>query len=50
MPVGAGDTGPVPGSGGSLEEGELQYSCLEDPMDGGSQCSVHRVAEGSDPA
>ena len=38
-PVNAGDTGSIPGSGRSFGEGEdniLQYSCLENPMDGGS--------------
>ena len=35
----AGDLGSVPGSGRSLGEGNgnpLQYSCLENPMDGGA--------------
>ena len=34
----AGDPGSIPGSGRSLGEGNgnsLQYSCLENPMDGG---------------
>ena len=34
-----GDPGSVPGSGRSLAEGNgntLQYSCLENPMDGGA--------------
>ena len=34
----AGDKGSVPGLGRSPEEGNrnpLQYSCLENPMDGG---------------
>ena len=34
-----GDPGSIPGSGGSSGEGNgtsLQYSCLENPMDGGS--------------
>ena len=34
-----GDLGSNPGSGGSPGEGHgnpLQYSCLEDPMDGGA--------------
>ena len=33
----AGDPGSIPGSGGSPGEGNgypLQYSCLENPMDG----------------
>ena len=35
----AGDPGSTPGSGRSPGEGNgnlLQYSCLEDPMDGGA--------------
>ena len=35
----AGDLGLIPGSGGSPGEGNgnpLQYSCLENPMDGGA--------------
>ena len=35
----AGDPGSSPGSGRSLEEGNgnpLQYSCLENPKDGGA--------------
>ena len=35
----AGDPGSIPGSGRSLGEGNgnpLQYSCLENPMDGGA--------------
>ena len=35
----AGDKGLIPGSGGSPGEGNdnpLQYSCLENPMDGGA--------------
>ena len=35
----AGDTGLIPGSGRSSGEGNgnpLQYSCLENPMDGGA--------------
>ena len=34
-----GNTGLIPGLGGSSGEGNgnpLQYSCLENPMDGGS--------------
>ena len=34
-----GDAGLIPGSGRSLGEGNgtpLQYSCLENPMDGGA--------------
>jgi len=36
----AGDWGSIPGSGRSSGEGNgnpLQYSCLENPMDGGAQ-------------
>ena len=35
----AGDPGSIPGSGRSSGEGNgnpLQYSCLENPMDGGT--------------
>ena len=35
----AGDLGSIPGSGRSPGEGDgtpLQYSCLENPMDGGA--------------
>ena len=35
----AGDLGSIPGSGKSPREGNgnpLQYSCLENPMDGGA--------------
>ena len=35
----AGDLGSIPGSGRSSREGNgnpLQYSCLENPMDGGA--------------
>ena len=43
----AGDTGSIPGSGRSPGEGNgnlLQYSCLENPMDGGAwQSTVHGV-------
>ena len=45
----AGDTGSIPGSGRSPGEGNgnpLQYSCLENPMDGGAwQAIIHRVAK-----
>ena len=41
----AKDTGSIPGSGRSPEEGNgnpLQYSCLENPMDGGAwRATVH---------
>ena len=44
-----GDLGSVPGSGRSPGEGNsnpLQYSCLENPMDGGAwQAIVHGIAE-----
>ena len=46
----AGDVGLIPGSGRSPGEGNgnpLQYSCLENPMDGGSWWAVvHGVAKG----
>ena len=45
----AGDTGSIPGSGRSSGGGNgnpLQYSCLENPMDGGAwEVTVHGVAE-----
>ena len=45
----AGDLGSIPGSGSSPGEGNgnpLQYSCLENPMDGGTwQATVHAVAK-----
>ena len=45
----AGDTGSIPGSGRSPGGGHgnpLQYSCLENPMDGGAwQATFHRVAK-----
>ena len=44
-----GDWGSIPGSGRSPGEGNgnsLQYSCLENPMDGGAwQATVHGVAK-----
>ena len=44
----AGDLGLIPGSGRSPGEGNgnpLQYSCLENPMDGGAWwATVHGVA------
>ena len=50
--VNAGDTrdvGSISGLGRSLGEGggnPLQYSCLENPMDGGAWwATVHRVAK-----
>ena len=48
-PDNAGDSGSIPGSGGSPGEGNgnpLQYSCLENPMDGGAWwATIHGVAE-----
>ena len=47
LPVNAGDSGLIPGSGRSPGEGNgnpLQYSCLGNPMDRGAwQGTVHRV-------
>ena len=34
-PANAGDTGSIPGSPGEGNGNPLQYSCLENPMDGG---------------
>ena len=39
----AGDLGSIPGSGRFPGEGNgnpLQYSCLENPMDGGAWCRL----------
>ena len=45
----SGDLGSIPGSGKSPGEGNgnpLQYSCLENPMDGGAWwATVHGVAK-----
>ena len=45
----AGDLGSIPGSGRSPGEGNgnpLQYSCLENPMDGGAWwATAHGVAK-----
>ena len=45
--VNAGDSGPIPGLGGSPGEGNgnsLQYCCLGNPMDkGASGTTVHGV-------
>ena len=45
----AGGVGLIPGLGGSPGEGNgnpLQYSCLENPMDGGAwRATVHGVKE-----
>ena len=47
-----GDLGSIPGSGRSPGEGNgnpLQYSCLENPMDGGAWwATVHGVTKESD--
>ena len=43
-----GDTSSIPGLGRSVEEhgNPLQYSCLENSMDGGTWwATVHRVAK-----
>ncbi len=43
LPANAGDVGSIPGSGRSPGEGNgnpLQYSCLENPMDGGAWQAV----------
>ena len=44
-PVNAGDAGSIPGSGrcpGGGHGSPLQYSCLENPMDGGAwRATVH---------
>ena len=46
----AGDPGSIPGLGRSSGEGNgspLQYSCLENPMDGGAWWAiVHGAAKG----
>jgi len=48
LPAKAGDLGLIPGLGRSPGEGNgnpLQYSCLENPMDGGArQATVHGAA------
>ena len=50
-PADAGDSGSVPGLGRSPGEGNgsrLQYSCLENPMDGGAwRAAVHGLAKES---
>ena len=47
----AGDLGLIPGSGKSPGEGTgdpLQYSCLENPMEGGAwQAAVNGVTKGT---
>ena len=49
LPANAGDSGSIPGSGRSLEEGNgnsLQYSCQENAMNSGAwQATVHRVTK-----
>ena len=49
-PVDARDMDSIPGSGRSPGEGNgnpLQYSCLENPMDGGAWwATVHGVTKG----
>ena len=43
-----GDPCLIPGLGRSSGEGKgnpLQYSCMENPMDGGAWYTVHGVAE-----
>jgi len=49
----AGGPGSIPGSGRSPAEGNgnpLQYSCLENPMDGGAWwATVHGVVESDTP-
>ena len=49
MPANAEDTGSVPESGRYPGEGKtnpFQYSCLENPMDGGAwQAAVHGITE-----
>ena len=52
MPATAGDAGSFPESGRSSGEGNdnlSQYSCRENPMDGGVwRATVHGVAKDSD--
>ena len=49
LPASTGDAGSVPGSGKSPGEGNgnpLQYSCLENPRDGGAWwAAVYGVAQ-----
>ena len=43
LPANAGDASSIPGSGRFPGEGNgnpLQYSCLENPMDGGTWCRL----------
>ena len=52
LPANAGDTDSILGSGRCPGEGNsnpLQYSCLENPRDGGAwRATVHGVAKESD--
>ena len=49
LPANAGDEGSIPGSGRSPGEGNgnpLQYSCLENPIEGGTwQAIVYGVTK-----
>ena len=49
LPANTGHAGLIPGLGRSVGEGNgypLQYSCLEDPMDGGAWwATVHGVTK-----
>ena len=49
LPCNTGDLGLIPGLGGSHGKGNgnpLQYSCLENPMDGGAwSATVHGVTK-----
>ena len=49
MPASAGDAGSIPGLGRCPGEGNgnpFQYSCLENPMDGGTWWTiVHGIAK-----
>ena len=49
LPANVGDLGSTPGLGGTPGKGNgnpLQYSCLENPMDGGAWgATVHGVAK-----
>ena len=51
LPINAGDTGSIPGSGRSPAEGNgnpLQYSCLGNPMYRGAwQATVHGITRES---
>ena len=49
LPVSSEDAGPIPESGrshGGAHGNPLQYSCLENPMDGGAwRATVQKVAK-----